>query len=160
MNNRFVELKKQIGKFIANFSVTEEDGKEYIFDGEVIREGLEISTYDENGVFNGISFKNDDTFNFAFDCVDAIAEKNPDKLAMMWVGNDKSERRFTFNDMKELIYRGKKTRPLSERSGSQPSNLSTFLPLKNPNFSNTAKGASVFKTLTFILPVLFIVSCE
>lgn len=49
MHDRFVEIKKQIGKFIANFSVTEEDGKEYIFDGETIREGLEISTYDEKG---------------------------------------------------------------------------------------------------------------
>ena len=49
MNNRFIEIRKQIGKFIANFSVTEEDGKEYIFEGDVIREGLEISTYDQNG---------------------------------------------------------------------------------------------------------------
>ena len=59
------------------------------------------SSYDENGVFNGISFKNEDKFNFAFDCVDEIAAKTPDKLAMMWVGNDKSERRFTFSDMKK-----------------------------------------------------------
>ena len=43
------------------------------------------SFYDENGVFSGIKFKNEDTFNFAFDCVDAIADKTPDKLAMMWV---------------------------------------------------------------------------
>lgn len=49
MNNRFTQIKKQIGKFIANFSVTEEDGKEYIFDGDTIHEGLSISTYDENG---------------------------------------------------------------------------------------------------------------
>jgi len=59
------------------------------------------SYYDENGVFNGISFKNDDKFNFAFDCVDAIADKTPDKLAMLWVGNDKTEKRFTFKDMKK-----------------------------------------------------------
>jgi len=59
------------------------------------------SSYDENGVFNGITFKNEDKFNFAFDCVDAIAKKNPDKLAMMWVGNDKTDRRFTFSDMKK-----------------------------------------------------------
>ncbi|MBQ1947740.1 MAG: AMP-binding protein [Clostridia bacterium] len=59
------------------------------------------SYYDENGVFSGISFQNEDKFNFAFDCVDAIAKKNPDKLAMMWVGNDKSERKFTFSDMKK-----------------------------------------------------------
>ena len=59
------------------------------------------SSYDEKGVFNGISFKNDDKFNFAFDCVDAIAEKDPDKLAMLWVANDKTDRRFTFSDMKK-----------------------------------------------------------
>ena len=59
------------------------------------------SFYDEKGVFSGIRFKNDDSFNFAFDCVDAIAGKNPDKLAMMWVANDKTDRRFTFGDMKK-----------------------------------------------------------
>ena len=63
------------------------------------------SSYDEAGVFSGIKFKNADKFNFAFDCVDAIAEKAPDKLAMMWVANDKSERRFTFNDMKKYSAR-------------------------------------------------------
>ncbi len=59
------------------------------------------SSYDEQGVFNGISFKNADRFNFAFDCVDAIAAKNPDKLAMQWVANDKSDRKFSFLDMKK-----------------------------------------------------------
>lgn len=59
------------------------------------------TTVDENGVFNGITFKNEDKFNFAFDCVDEIAKKNPDKVAMMWVGNDKSERKLTFSDMKK-----------------------------------------------------------
>lgn len=49
MNPRFIEIRKQIGKFIANFSVVEEDGTEYIFEGDVIREGLEISTYDSEG---------------------------------------------------------------------------------------------------------------
>ena len=63
------------------------------------------SYYDDKGVFSGISFKNDDKFNFAFDCVDAIADKNPDKLAMLWVANDKSDRRFTFNEMKKYSAR-------------------------------------------------------
>ena len=63
------------------------------------------SSYDENGVFNGITFKNEDKFNFAFDCVDALAKKDPDKLAMMWVGNDMTERRFTFSDMKKYSAR-------------------------------------------------------
>ena len=68
---------------------------------ETVADNFIESSYDENGVFNGIRFKNADKFNFAFDCVDAIAQKTPDKLAMMWVANDKTDRRFTFSDMKK-----------------------------------------------------------
>lgn len=56
---------------------------------------------DENGVLTDIQFRHEDKFNFAFDCVDKIADKTPDKLAMIWVGNDKTEHRFTFGDMKK-----------------------------------------------------------
>ena len=60
-----------------------------------------ISTVeDENGLLQSIDFHNDDSFNFGFDVVDAIAQKEPDKLAMIHIANDKTERRFTFNDMK------------------------------------------------------------
>ena len=68
---------------------------------ETVADKFVESFYDENGVFSGIRFKNEDSFNFAFDCVDAIAKKNPDKVAMQWVGNDKSDRRFTFAEMKK-----------------------------------------------------------
>ena len=68
---------------------------------ETVADHFVESYYDQNGVFNGIKFKNEDKFNFAFDCVDAIAQKTPDKLAMMWVANDKTDRRFTFGDMKK-----------------------------------------------------------
>ncbi len=67
---------------------------------ETVADNFIETTLDENGVFSGISFKNDDKFNFAFDCVDAIADKNPNKVAMMWVANDKPDRAFTFKDMK------------------------------------------------------------
>ena len=70
-------------------------------DTKTVADNFIESYYDENGVFNGIKFKNADKFNFAFDCVDAIAQKTPDKLAMMWVANDKTDRRFTFSDMKK-----------------------------------------------------------
>ena len=56
---------------------------------------------DENGVLKKISFKNEDKYNFGFDTVDALAEKCPDKLAMLHISNDKTERRFTFADMKK-----------------------------------------------------------
>lgn len=46
-----------------------------------------------------ISFKNEDSFNFAFDCVDALAEKCPDKVAMVHVSASKEERRFTFGEI-------------------------------------------------------------
>ena len=58
------------------------------------------TTEDKNGTPTEIRFKNTEHFNFAFDLVDALAEREPDKLAMLHVSNDKTERRFTFRDMK------------------------------------------------------------
>ena len=55
---------------------------------------------DENGCLKAISFRNEDKFNFAFDCVDAIANNTPDKLAMLHIDKNKLTRTFTFNDMK------------------------------------------------------------
>ncbi len=56
---------------------------------------------DENGVLNSVEFKNTDSFNFGFDVVDAIAEKYPEKLAMIHLDKNKVERRFTFLDIKK-----------------------------------------------------------
>ncbi len=55
---------------------------------------------DENGYPRSVTFKNEEKFNFAFDVVDAIAKREPDKLALLHVAADKTERRFTYNDMK------------------------------------------------------------
>lgn len=52
------------------------------------------------GVLESVKFKNTETFNFGFDCVDAVAEKYPDKLAMIHLDKHKTERRFTFKDIK------------------------------------------------------------
>ncbi len=54
----------------------------------------------EKGTPTSITFKNTEHFNFAFDLVDALADKEPDKLAMLHISRDKQERRFTFKDMK------------------------------------------------------------
>ena len=56
---------------------------------------------DENGALTGVSFEDADTYNFAFDTVDAIARREPEKLAMLHVANDMTERRFTFKDIKD-----------------------------------------------------------
>ena len=39
-------------------------------------------------------------FNFAYDVMDVIASRTPDKRAMVWVSNEKEEKIFTFADMK------------------------------------------------------------
>ena len=54
----------------------------------------------DNGKLEKIEFMNEDKFNFAFDIVDEIANKYPDKLAMLHLDVNKTERRFTFKDMK------------------------------------------------------------
>ena len=56
---------------------------------------------DEHGALLSLSYKNDEHFNFAFDVVDAIARKDPDKLAFLHVSEDGTERRFTFNDVRK-----------------------------------------------------------
>ena len=55
---------------------------------------------DANGKLESIKFKNTDTFNFGFDIVDEIAERYPEKLAMLHLDKNKVERRFTFKDIK------------------------------------------------------------
>ncbi|MDP0493201.1 MAG: AMP-binding protein, partial [Fusobacterium sp. JB021] len=56
---------------------------------------------DENGTLTDIKIKNDDKFNFAFDIVDKLADKCPDKTAMVYVSDDFEKRDFTFKEMKE-----------------------------------------------------------
>ncbi len=55
----------------------------------------------EKGTPTSIKFKNTDNFNFAFDLVDELAKKEPEKLAMLHISKDKTERRFTFTDIKK-----------------------------------------------------------
>ncbi len=56
---------------------------------------------DENGALQSIEFQNSDDFNFAFDVVDGIARREPEKVAMVHIANDMTERTFTFKDMKD-----------------------------------------------------------
>ena len=53
----------------------------------------------EDGLLKEISFKGEEQFNFAFDIVDALGEEQPEKLAMLHLSEDGTERRFTFRDM-------------------------------------------------------------
>ncbi len=60
-----------------------------------------ISPTVENGKLTKIAFQNEEKFNFAFDVVDELGKTKPDKLAMLHLAEDGTERRFTFQNMKK-----------------------------------------------------------
>ena len=55
----------------------------------------------EDGKLTAISFKDEEKFNFAFDIIDELGRKKPEKLAMLHISEDGTERRFTFQDIKK-----------------------------------------------------------
>ena len=57
-------------------------------------------TEDAKGRLVDVAFRNADKFNFGYDIVDALAEKYPDKLAMIHLDRDMNEKRYTFMDIK------------------------------------------------------------
>ena len=50
---------------------------------------------------NNLHFKIKENFNFAYDVVDAWAEEQPDKLALLWTNDEGAEIRLSFSDLKE-----------------------------------------------------------
>ena len=54
----------------------------------------------ENGTPVKVSYKNTDKFNYAFDVIDEISYKEPEKLAMIYVDKNKIEKRITFTDVR------------------------------------------------------------
>ncbi|MBQ6165168.1 MAG: AMP-binding protein [Clostridia bacterium] len=69
--------------------------------GKLLVEKYVDAVESPEGALEKISFRNIEKFNFGYDTVDAIAEKYPDKLAMIHVDGNKVERRFTFADIKK-----------------------------------------------------------
>ncbi len=57
---------------------------------------------DKDGRLLEIDFKNEENFNFAFDVLDEIAKKSPDKTAMLHLDSKKNEHRFTFSEISRL----------------------------------------------------------
>ena len=60
-----------------------------------------LPTENEKGGLEKIAFQNEESFNFAFDVVDKLGREKPDRLAMLHVASDMTERRITFQDMKK-----------------------------------------------------------
>ena len=58
-----------------------------------------LSKKNKSGQLTDIKFVNDDNFNFAFDVVDVLAEKCPNKTAMIHVDKNGKERKISFKNM-------------------------------------------------------------
>ena len=96
--------------FLAMVMADEEDTAEFVSSElalspekaePLVSDKFVKTSVDENGVCDKIEFSYEDKFNFAFDIVDEIGRRTPDKLAMLHISDDLTERRFTFKDIKE-----------------------------------------------------------
>ncbi len=65
----------------------------------LIFENFVLPKEDKDGALLSVSYKNEDNFNFAFDIVDELAKRKPDKLAMLHISNDMKESRISFAEM-------------------------------------------------------------
>ena len=65
----------------------------------LIYENFIVPEENNDGSLVNLSFKNEDNFNFAFDVVDELARRKPDKLAMLHVDKNHNETNFSFKDM-------------------------------------------------------------
>lgn len=90
---QFQEPQKQIEKETAEEVAFTKETK------EVVYERFILPVEGKRGQLKKISFQNEERFNFAFDVVDVLAKKSPNKLAMLHVSESMEERRFTFLDM-------------------------------------------------------------
>lgn len=69
---------------------------------EYLHQKYVTEVLDENGMLRDIKFTIPENFNFGFDVVDAIAEKDNEKPALVWEGNNHDVKKFTFKDISEL----------------------------------------------------------
>lgn len=86
---------------VHDISTAEEATK--LADSEALFNEFVTPILDEKGRLVDIKFHPPETFNFAYDVIDELAKRNPNKLAMIWVANEqKEERVFSFKDMSVL----------------------------------------------------------
>ncbi len=81
--------------------IEEEKVEQTVDDSDRIWHNFVDVEENEKGTPTAIRFKNANKFNFGFDVVDAIARRDPDKLAMLHISKDMEERRITFEDVRK-----------------------------------------------------------
>ena len=68
---------------------------------KLICEDFIEETLDSNGHLKSIKFRYPENFNFAYDVVDAIAARTPDKRALVWISRNDEKREFTFKNISD-----------------------------------------------------------
>ena len=86
---------------LTNTEIIEEEKQPVLDDKERIWHQFIDVEENEKGTPVSIRFKNTQKFNFAFDLVDELAKREPEKLAMLHVSEDGTERRITFENVKK-----------------------------------------------------------
>ncbi len=89
-----------IPELVPENAVTERAGTRKDTKDRIYKKYVDV-VENKNGTPTSITFKNIDNFNFAFDLVDELADREPEKLAMLHVSRDHTERRSTFKDIKK-----------------------------------------------------------
>lgn len=69
-----------------------------------IEDFIKVTT-DAQGIPDSVKFVNADSYNFAFDTIDKIAETDPDKEAIIYVSDDFQEKRITYSDLRRASNR-------------------------------------------------------
>ena len=64
-----------------------------------------LEEFDGSGNLKRIELKYPENFNFGYDVVDAIVEREPEKKALVWCNTENEEHVFSFRDVK--IYSNK-----------------------------------------------------
>lgn len=65
-----------------------------------IHERFVEESYDNDGRLNSFHVRYPDNYNFGYDCVDAIAELEPKRPALVWCNPEGEEHHFSFEDMR------------------------------------------------------------
>ena len=94
LRNQAARVGEQVAATIESNKRREDDAQRRIYHDFIIPE-------ETDGRITKISFKNEENFNFAFDVVDELGKRKPEKLAMLHISEDGTECRFTFNDMRK-----------------------------------------------------------
>jgi len=71
-------------------------------DSDLIYKRFTDETLNPDGTLKSIDFHYEKNFNFAYDVVDALAKKCPEKRALLWLSKNKEEKLFTFADLSAL----------------------------------------------------------